>query len=131
LGRVVSIDIADTTAGFVIMSKASRTSPESAGAAIAERADAPDSKGSINLRIEANTRQLIDDAAAGLGKTGAEFMIECARRQAIDVLLGQRLFVVNCDGYNNFINALDNPQAPGPELRALLRRPRNGLREQQ
>ena len=81
-----------------------------------------DTKGSINLRIEANTRQLIDDAAAVLGKTRTEFMIESARRQAIDVLLDQRLLALDADRYDAFMHALDNPPAPGPKLRALLRR---------
>ena len=74
------------------------------------------------MRIEANTRQLIDDAAAILGKTRTEFMIESARRQAIDVLLDQRLFVLGSDRYDVFLRALDSPPAPGPKLRSLLRR---------
>ena len=81
-----------------------------------------DTKGSINLRIETDTRQLIDDAAAILGKTRTEFMIESARRQAIDVLLDQRLFVLDSERYDAFMRALDNPPAPGPKLRSLLRR---------
>lgn len=81
-----------------------------------------DAKGSINLRIEAQTRQLIDDAAAVLGKTRTEFMIDSARAQAIDVLLDQRLFVLDAERYDAFMHALDNPPAPGPKLRALLRR---------
>jgi uncharacterized protein (DUF1778 family) len=88
--------------------------------AIAERS--PDTKGSINLRIETHTRQLIDDAAAILGKTRTEFMIESARRQAIDVLLDQRLFVLGSERYDAFMHALDSPPAPGPKLRSLLRR---------
>nr|WP_319802136.1 DUF1778 domain-containing protein [Rhodoblastus acidophilus] len=79
-------------------------------------------KGSINLRIEADTRQLIDDAAALLGKTRTEFMIETSRRQAIDVLLDQRLFMLDAERFDAFMNALDNPPAPGPKLRSLLRR---------
>jgi uncharacterized protein (DUF1778 family) len=93
-----------------------------ATAAVAERSSAPDTKGSINLRIETRTRQLIDDAAAILGKTRTEFMIESARQQAIDVLLDQRLFILDPERYDAFVHALDNPPAPGPELRSLLRR---------
>ena len=92
-----------------------------ATAAIAERTPA-DAKGSINLRIEARTRQLIDDAAAVLGKTRTEFMIDSARALAIDVLLDQRLFVLDSERYDAFVQALDHPPAPGPKLRALLRR---------
>ena len=107
------------------MSKARSLPSESPGAgnvAFAVRSSAADAKGSINLRIEANTRRLIDDAAAILGKTRTEFMIECARRQAIDVLLDQRLFALDSDRYGVFMHALDNPPAPGPRLRSLLRR---------
>ncbi len=107
------------------MSKARAPAPEShrdATALVAERSSSAETKGSINLRIEANTRQIIDDAAAVLGKTRTEFMIESARRQAIDVLLDQRLFVLESDRYDAFVEALDNPPAPGPKLRALLRR---------
>ncbi|MGD9885808.1 MAG: DUF1778 domain-containing protein [Reyranella sp.] len=89
---------------------------------VAGRSSAPESKGSINLRIGGNTRQLIDDAAAVLGKTRTEFMVESARRQAIDVLLDQRLFVLDPERYDAFAHALDNPPAPGPRLRSLLRR---------
>ena len=102
-----------------------RSSSESSGntgVAVAERPSVADTKGSINLRIEANTRQLIDDAAAILGKTRTEFMIETARQQAIDVLLDQRLFVLDAKRYDAFMHALDNPPAPGPKLRSLLRR---------
>ena len=107
------------------MSKA-RSSP-SASADIpnfgfAEPSAAAGTRGSINLRIEANTRRLIDDAAAILGKTRTEFMIESARRQAIDVLLDQRLFALDSDRYDAFVHALDNPPAPGPKLRSLMRR---------
>jgi len=90
--------------------------------AVAERAPAADTKGSINLRIETHTRQLIDDAAAVLGKTRTEFMIDSARALAIDVLLDQRLFILDSERYDAFNHALDNPPAPGPKLRSLLRR---------
>ena len=89
---------------------------------VAERVSTVDAKGSINLRIEAKTRLLIDDAAAILGKTRTEFMIESARREAIDVLLDQQLFVLDPERYDAFVHTLDNPPAPGRRLRSLLRR---------
>ena len=81
-----------------------------------------DAKRSINLRIDLQTRQLIDDAAVVLGKTRTEFMVESARKTAIDVLLDQRLFALDTARYDAFMYALDNSPAPGPKLRALLRR---------
>jgi uncharacterized protein (DUF1778 family) len=101
--------------------RSSSSAGTAAEALVGERSPA-DKKGSINLRIEAHTRQLIDDAAAILGKTRTEFMIDSARRQAIDVLLDQRLFALDPERYDAFMHALDNPPAPGPKLRALLRR---------
>ena len=81
-----------------------------------------ESKGTINLRIEAQTRRLIDDAAAVLGKSRTEFMIDSARAKAIDVLLDQRLFVLDDARFDEFVAALDNPPEPDPKLRALMRR---------
>jgi uncharacterized protein (DUF1778 family) len=49
-------------------------------------------------------------------------MVDSARRQAIDVLLDQRLFLLDADRYDAFVHALDNPPAPGPKLRSLLSR---------
>lgn len=96
--------------------------PARAATAVAKRAPAAEAKGSINLRIEARTRHLIDDAAAVLGKTRTDFMIDSARRQAIEILLDQRLFVLKTESYEAFVHALDNSPAPGPRLRSLLRR---------
>jgi uncharacterized protein (DUF1778 family) len=96
--------------------------PGATSVAVAAQTSPAETKGSINLRIEGRTRQLIDDAAAILGKTRTEFMVESARRQAVDVLLDQRLFVLDPDRYDAFVQALDNPPAPGPKLRSLLRR---------
>ncbi len=107
------------------MPKRHSSPPERLGAttaAVVERSSQADTKGSVNLRIGTQTRQLIDDAAAILGKTRTEFMIESARLQAIDVLLDQRLFVLDPDRYEAFMDALDNSPPPGPKLRSLLRR---------
>jgi uncharacterized protein (DUF1778 family) len=79
-------------------------------------------KGSISLRIGSTARRLIDDAAALVGKTRTEFMIESAQRQAVEVLLDQRLFALDPDRFDAFVDALDNPPAPGAKLRALSRR---------
>ncbi|TXM72879.1 DUF1778 domain-containing protein [Methylobacterium sp. WL103] len=76
----------------------------------------------INLRIEAETRDLIDDAASVLGKTRTEFMIDTARHHAIDVLLDQRLFVLDDARHAAFVAALDAPPAERPRLSALMGR---------
>jgi len=49
-------------------------------------------------------------------------MVESARRRAVDVLPDRRLFVREPERYDAFLDALDNPPAPGPKLTALMRR---------
>ncbi|QRE75343.1 DUF1778 domain-containing protein [Methylobacterium aquaticum] len=76
----------------------------------------------INLRVETETRDLIDAAAEAIGKNRTEFMIEAARRHAIDVLLDQRLFRLDPDAFDAFDAALDNPPSPSERLVALMRK---------
>lgn len=124
-GAAIRIDNVGTAGQISPMTKSRITPSESspsATPAVAARAAATDVKGSINLRIERGTRQLIDDAAAALGKTRTEFMVESARLHAVDVLLDQRLFTLDPERHDAFMRALDTPPAPGPKLEALLRR---------
>lgn len=96
--------------------------------AVLERHGAPretvrrGSTSTINLRIEPDTRDLIDKAASAIGKTRTEFMIESARQHAIDVLLDQRLFVLDPERFDAFAAALDNPRPAGERLKNLMRR---------
>jgi uncharacterized protein (DUF1778 family) len=90
------------------MEKANRVSP---------RRDA-----TINLRLPIKVRHLIDTAAAVLGKTRTEFVIESAKQHAIDVLLDQRLFELEDDQWEAFNRALDEPPLPNDQLKQLMAR---------
>ena len=46
----------------------------------------------INVRLSTKLRDLIDSAAEVVGKTRTDFILESARKHAVDVLLDQRLF---------------------------------------
>lgn len=76
----------------------------------------------IHIRAPKQTKELIDSAASVVGKTLSEFMLDSARKHAIDVLLDQRLFVLDPDQYDSFMKALDNPPPAGPKLKALMKR---------
>ena len=52
----------------------------------------------------------------------SEFTLESARQHAIDVLLDQRLFVLEPEQYDAFMQALDNPPPAGSKLKALMKR---------
>lgn len=81
------------------------------------------SKETINLRVSAEHKALIDRAAARLGKTRTEFMLECARAAAETALLDERLFLLDEARYAEFLACLDRPVEPSEALRKLLAAP--------
>ncbi len=74
----------------------------------------------INLRASAEQKALIDRAAARLGKTRTEFMLDAAREAAENAMLDQRLFLVDEPDYDRFVARLDAPVEPTDALRKLL-----------
>jgi uncharacterized protein (DUF1778 family) len=86
------------------------------------RARVSKSSANIHIRAPQQTKELIDTAAGVVGKTLSEFVLDSARQQAIDVLLDQRLFVLDADKYDAFVKALDNSPPAGPALKALMKR---------
>jgi uncharacterized protein (DUF1778 family) len=75
----------------------------------------------VNLRLQASARDLIDRAAAALGKSRTEFMVEAARREAEAVLVERCYFALGDKAFAAFAAALDQPPADNPRLRRLLR----------
>jgi uncharacterized protein (DUF1778 family) len=76
----------------------------------------------INVRLASQTRELIDSAAAAMGKSRSEFIIESARQSAMNVLLDQRFFVLDPKSYDAFVAILDHLPAPNKKLKALFAR---------
>jgi uncharacterized protein (DUF1778 family) len=74
----------------------------------------------VNLRMPQSVRDLIDGAASALGKTRTDFIIDSSRKQAVDVLLDQRLFALDDVRYAAFLKALDAPPAPNAKLKRLM-----------
>jgi len=75
----------------------------------------------VNLRLQAASRDLIDQAAAALGKSRTEFMVEAARREAEVVLVDKCFFGLNKEAFTAFKKALDHPPDKNPRLRRLMR----------
>ena len=76
----------------------------------------------INLRALDSQRSLIDRAAALLGKNRSDFMLETACREAENVLLDQRLFLLNQADFDAFNQAINAPVKDNPALRKLMTR---------
>ena len=78
---------------------------------------------SLNLRIPAAERNLIDLAAASTGKTRTDFILGAARRAAEEALLDRTLFSVSPEAYAEFLARLDAPAQPNDRLRKTLQTP--------
>lgn len=85
----------------------------------------PNRDSPINLRALPTQRLLIDKAATLLGKSRSDFMLEVACREAMDVLLDQRLFLLDEQQFHAFDAVLSTPLSVDQQQRIskLLRTP--------
>ena len=74
----------------------------------------------LNLRIPAAERGLIDRAAKSSGKTRTDFILSAARRAAEEALLDRTIFVVRPATYSKFLAMLDAPPRPNERLRRTM-----------
>lgn len=77
----------------------------------------------LNIRIKPEERGLIDRAAELTGKTRTDFVLEAARRAAVDALTDRTLFAVDAKAYAKFVAALDAPPRPNDSLLRAMRTP--------
>ena len=73
----------------------------------------------INLRALPEQRELIDQAAALLGKNRSDFMLEVACERAQAVLLDQIFFGLSAEKFQEFTAILDAPARPNLGLERL------------
>ena len=76
----------------------------------------------IQIRASAETKAILNRAAALRGQKLSEFMLDSARRQAEEALLDQRVFFLEPQAYEAFLALLDAPAKPVPQLTELMRR---------
>ena len=75
----------------------------------------------LNIRIPAEERNLIDRAAASTGKTRTDFILSAARRAAEEALLDRAMFSVSPASYKKFLALLDAPGKPNKRLRETMK----------
>jgi uncharacterized protein (DUF1778 family) len=80
----------------------------------------PAPRETLNLRIPAAERGLIDRAAQSSGKTRTDFILSAARRAAEEELLDRTIFVVSPSVYSKFLAMLDAPPRPNERLRRTM-----------
>jgi uncharacterized protein (DUF1778 family) len=74
----------------------------------------------INIRAHQRQRDLIDRAAEALGKNRSDFMLETVCREAETILLDRRLFLLDNEKFQQFIELLDMSPSTNTNLRTLL-----------
>ncbi len=76
----------------------------------------------INMRVEPSQRDLLNKAAELLNMDRTTFILNAACKEAENVLLDQRLFLVNEETFTAFEQALDKPIPNTENLKTLLAR---------
>jgi uncharacterized protein (DUF1778 family) len=76
----------------------------------------------IQIRASAETKAVLNRAAALRGQKLSEFMLDSARRQAEEAILDQRVFFLDAKTHEKFIALLDSPTKSSKRLKALMTR---------
>lgn len=80
----------------------------------------PKADATITMRLPEQTREIIDTAAAAMGNSRIEFVLDSARQTAIGVLLDQRVFHLDAAASVAFADALARPIEPNAALSDLM-----------
>ena len=74
----------------------------------------------LNLRIKPEMRGMIDRAAALLGKSRTDFVLDAARRAAEEALVDRSVIRVSPESHAAFLALLDAPPEPDDRLRRTM-----------
>lgn len=74
----------------------------------------------LNIRIKAEERGLIDRAAKARGKNRTDFILDAARMAAEEALLDRALIVSSPEAYAEFVSRLNRPPRPNARLRKTM-----------
>jgi uncharacterized protein (DUF1778 family) len=83
----------------------------------------PPARSTLNIRIRAETRSLIDRAARLRGTNRTDFILEAAARAAEETLLDRALISVGPAAFADFVARLDAPAKPSEQLQRTMRAP--------
>jgi uncharacterized protein (DUF1778 family) len=86
----------------------------------AAAAPKPAPRETLNIRIAAAERNLIDRAAQSSGKTRTDFILSAARRAAEEALLDRALVLVTPARFERFLALLESPAKPNARLRRTM-----------
>jgi len=75
----------------------------------------------LELRLSKDIKSLLQQAADAMGKKLSEFVVDCARNEAVDVIADRRVFQLDQQQMAEFENILNRPVQNNPKLRRLLK----------
>lgn len=76
---------------------------------------------SLTIRIKAEEKSLIDQAARVRGKSRTDFILDAARQAAQDAILDQTVIAVTPAAYEAFLARLEGPPRVNVRLRRTMR----------
>ncbi|ECP1951362.1 DUF1778 domain-containing protein [Salmonella enterica] len=76
----------------------------------------------VNFRAKQSQRDLIDRAAQLLSKTRTDFILDTMTEKATEVLLDQRLFIVDEEQYQTILDILETPLSENEGYQRLMAR---------
>jgi uncharacterized protein (DUF1778 family) len=74
----------------------------------------------LELRLTKDVKSLLQQAADAVGKKLSEFVVDCARHEAVDVIADRRVFQLDQQQMSEFENILNRPVSDNPKLQRLL-----------
>lgn len=77
----------------------------------------------LSIRLADADIAIIDRAASLRGRSRTEFMRDAAVRTAEEVIMENTLIRMSPEGFAAFVDMLDRPARPVPEMVELLKRP--------
>lgn len=79
-------------------------------------------RGRITARMPAQVQDTLELAAAMMGATVNQFMVQTALREAERIIEQERVIRLSAHDAERFIQALENPPPPNARLKAALKR---------
>ena len=79
-------------------------------------------RGRITARVPAQVQDTLELAAAMVGATVNQFMVQTALREAERIIEQERVIRLSARDAEMFIKALENPPPPNAKLKAALKR---------
>jgi uncharacterized protein (DUF1778 family) len=79
-------------------------------------------RGRITARVPAQVQDTLELAAAMVGATVNQFMVQTALREAERIIEQERVIRLSARDAAMFIKALENPPPPNAKLKAALKR---------